>query len=581
MTDSFEFTKSVEPIQETTTPYVSKDWNSIPDINSGSYTNNSLTLVTFDLSSIYNSSRFTSISELYMAIPLVRTTALGTATAIVDPGTVLAPNALNILKPFSNLIHQADIQISNQTLEQTIPYLNKITEFQLLSQMSASDLANIGPSLGFSSVLDNPNSTQYNNIAVATASVAGNGVVNHHATSANTTPGTAFQQSLVTTSQNSGTINTALAERLSRNVHVQTATAVAAQNIYGTNGLMSAQQLNNELKPYFVKNGNFLIQYDTAIFRLKDIYDSIAVFPLCRKLEMTLRVYVNTGSIQVNVINPNLTTTGYYSSLTNSTFTNSCPFVIPHVSGTAANGGIPDTVTRIVSSLNIARTVSTSYVGIDLSQGNGSHPLSSCRIYYPSVQMKPDVTEEYVLKNRNKRVQFRTSLSSIYTAIPSGASFSQLVQSGVKNISGVVVLPFLDNSAGGSGSFPPGGSPFDTSLAHPLSLTNFNVKVGGVNMMMTPVQYGHDEFLQQVNLFESISNSDLSLSCGIITQPWWDINRVYFVDCSRGLVSDQMVARNVELQFTNNTNVAIQVLVYVLYNKEFTLDVESGTIQMK
>ncbi len=103
-----------------------------------------------------------------------------------------------------------------------------------------------------------------------------------------------FQQSLGQTSQNAGTVNTALSERLSRNVHVQTATAVLAQNIYGTGGLLSAQELNNELKPYFVKNGNYLIQYDTAIFRLRDLYDSIAVFPLCRKLEMTLRVYVTT-----------------------------------------------------------------------------------------------------------------------------------------------------------------------------------------------------------------------------------------------------------------------------------------------
>ena len=579
MSDSYEFSKSSEPISESTTPYVSKEWNSIPDINSGAYTNNSLSLVTFDLSSIYNSSRFTSISELYMAIPIVRTTVVANGATLVDPGTVLSPNALNLLKPFSNLIHMADIQISNQTLEQTVPYLNKVVEYQLLSQMSATDLANIGPSLGYSSVLDNPLSTQYNNIAVATASLGGNGVTNNRATSGTTTPGTQFQQSLTASFQNRGTINTALSERLSRNVHIQTATDVTAQNIYGTNGLMSAQQLNNEFKPYFIKNGNYLIQYDTAILRLRDFYDSIAVFPLCRKLEMTLRVYVNTGVCEVSITDPGLTTTGYYSSLTSSTFTNSIPFVVPHVTGTPANGGIPLTVTRIVSSLCIARTATTSLNGINLANGGASHPLPSCRIYYPSIQLKPDITEQYILKNRNKRVQFRTALSSIYTNVVSGGSFSQLVQSGIRNIAGVVVMPFLDTTAGGAGSFPPGGSPFDTSLAHPISLTNFNVKVGGVNVMQTPVM-GFDEFLQQVNLFESISNSDLSLSCGVITQPWWDINRVYFVDCSRGLLSDQMVGRNVDLQFTNNSNVAIQCLVYVLYNKEFILDVETGAIQM-
>ena len=133
MSDSYEFSKSNEPVSDSTTPYVSKEWNSINDINSNSYTNNSLSLVTFDLSSIYNSSRFTSISELYMAIPLVRTTCLATAAVTVPFGNQLVVNALNILKPYVNLIHQCDIQISGQTLEQTIPYLNKLVDYQLLS----------------------------------------------------------------------------------------------------------------------------------------------------------------------------------------------------------------------------------------------------------------------------------------------------------------------------------------------------------------------------------------------------------------------------------------------------------------
>ena len=102
---------------------------------------------------------------MYITIPLVRTTAFSDGTTLVAPGANLVPGALNILKPYSNLIHQADIQISNNSLEQTVPYLNKLVEYQLLSQMSATDIANIGPSLGYSSVLDNPNSLQFNAIA--------------------------------------------------------------------------------------------------------------------------------------------------------------------------------------------------------------------------------------------------------------------------------------------------------------------------------------------------------------------------------------------------------------------------------
>jgi hypothetical protein len=45
-------------------PYTDKQCNSyINDINSGVYQNNSLSLVQFDLSSIYNSSKFTDTND--------------------------------------------------------------------------------------------------------------------------------------------------------------------------------------------------------------------------------------------------------------------------------------------------------------------------------------------------------------------------------------------------------------------------------------------------------------------------------------------------------------------------------------
>ena len=587
MSDSFEYSKSNEPVGESTTPYQSKQWNSIPDINSNSYSNNSLTLVTFDLSSIYNSSRFTSVSEMYITIPLVRTTAFSDGTALVAPGANLVPGALNILKPYSNLIHQADIQISNNSLEQTVPYLNKLVEYQLLSQMSATDIANIGPSLGYSSVLDNPNSLQFNAINAVTASYSGNGFVNNRSLPNSTTlPGGQFQSRMGAGYQNLGTTNVALSERMARCVDTtKTAKNTAGQNLYGTTQadfLMSPTQLSAEIKSNIqILNTNYIVQYDMAVIRMKDLYDSIGSFPLCKRVDMVLRLYLSCGAISVTVNTPNTTTTGYFSQLSQSTFTNSVPFVVGHLADTSVNGGIPANVTNIVTSLCVARPASTTLSGVNLALSGASHPSPSCRVYYPSIQLKPSFAEEYILRNRNKRVVYRTAMSSIYTNIVSGGSFSSLVQNGVRNITGVVIMPFLDSSATayGSGNFGIGGSPFDTNLSHPISLINVNAMIGGVNVLQNPIQYGYDEYLQQVSLFESISNSDLSVSCGVITQQFWDANRVYFIDCSRGLLSDQMVSRNVDVSFSNNTNVPISVVIYVLYNKEIIVDVETGAIQ--
>jgi len=71
--DNYEFAKSSEPQSASNyTAYTDKQWNYINDINSGVYSNNSgLSLVSWDLTSIYNSAGFSDASDLYLAVPIV------------------------------------------------------------------------------------------------------------------------------------------------------------------------------------------------------------------------------------------------------------------------------------------------------------------------------------------------------------------------------------------------------------------------------------------------------------------------------------------------------------------------------
>ena len=71
MSDNYEFLKSTIPQGVSSeTPYVSKQWNNINDMNSGVYSNNGLTQVQFDLSSIYNSSVMIDPSQMFVTIPI-------------------------------------------------------------------------------------------------------------------------------------------------------------------------------------------------------------------------------------------------------------------------------------------------------------------------------------------------------------------------------------------------------------------------------------------------------------------------------------------------------------------------------
>ena len=85
-TDNYEFSKSslVQGLDKYS-PYSKKDFNFINDINSGVYTNSSLSLVQFDLTSIYNASRFTDTNDLFITIPIVMTGAFSTGAGLVTP----------------------------------------------------------------------------------------------------------------------------------------------------------------------------------------------------------------------------------------------------------------------------------------------------------------------------------------------------------------------------------------------------------------------------------------------------------------------------------------------------------------
>ena len=48
---------------------------------------------------------------------------------------------------------------------------------------------------------------------------------------------------------------------------------------------------------------------------------------------------------------------------------------------------------------------------------------------------------------------------------------------------------------------------------------------------------------------------------------------------SRSEITDKKIARNINISFTNNSLVPIDIMVFTLYADDFTIDVESGLIQ--
>jgi hypothetical protein len=83
MTDNYEYNRSMhDQTKNDYSPYGDKQYNSyVNNINSCVYQTNGLSLVQFDLSSIYNNAKMTDTNDLFVALPIVMVAAFSTSTS--------------------------------------------------------------------------------------------------------------------------------------------------------------------------------------------------------------------------------------------------------------------------------------------------------------------------------------------------------------------------------------------------------------------------------------------------------------------------------------------------------------------
>ena len=403
--------------------------------------------------------------------------------------------------------------------------------------------------------------------------------------------------------QNANQSNKAIYDRVSKIIDL-TANA-NYQNIYGAGisgtttvapqpAIMSLSNITNEFKSYYTVSSNVMTWYDTAIIPLKYLCDCIDKMGLVKKMDIVMRFYVNSGAIQVSVQNPN-TANLAYGTFTSS-FSTTCPLTINWLGATSANGGIAASTTLITAGLFVAKPpTSMGTTSIALGSLTG-HPMTACRCYYSQIQLEPEKAYKYLTENTNKQIVYENFLFNQYTSISVGSSFSQLVQSGIKNPVGICIIPLISSSSTFSAcdssksagaftstaiGFSQFASPYDPCPASyaPLSLTNLQVTLGGVNVLNTSLYFSFENFLEQIQLAETLTSADIGVSTGLISQNWWEMNRVYWVDLGRGTEAEKATTRNLNISFINNNQVPIDCMVFTVYLDKFILNCETGQVK--
>jgi hypothetical protein len=574
-TDNYDYEKSSLPQSlDEYTPFLDKQTNNyINDQNSGVYSSNQ-SLVQFDLSSLYSSSKYTNTNDMFITIPITMVFALSVAGAAPTVAPPTAGWALQTLKSgYHNLIHQADLQIDGKTVSESQPFLGTFTGIKLMSELSQTDLKSFGSVIGFSDVVDTPNSVIYNSDNTTAANwTNGNGLTN------NTVFGHSSQP-LGNVNQNVGVCNEAINKRALRTLDTSKA---GLNKIVGT--IVSVDQLKSDFKStYQVLDNKYGVIYDLAIIRLKDILDVTDKLGLVKRFNGVLRLYINTGALYISCNSGHAADSAvprYNFSVSNSTFNNTCPFTINNLSiATSAGGGLPFAQTQISAGLFIGKALQTSLNGVNLAAMSPTHPMQACRLYYSTVQLEPEKALSYSRSNQMKNIVYKNYYFNQINAVGIGGNYSQLIQSGITNPYALIIVPYISSTAPGMSGYQ-WQSPFDTAPAtsSPCILSNLQIQLGGQQVLNSSYYYGFEDFVTQYVNCESLSSSDFGVGVGVINKEWWDLNRIYYVNLSRSTKSDRMTPRNIVLSFKNDSLVPIDVKVFTVYLDSFKINVDSGQI---
>jgi hypothetical protein len=204
--------------------------------------------------------------------------------------------------------------------------------------------------------------------------------------------------------------------------------------------------------------------------------------------------------------------------------------------------------------------------------------------------MNPLAEQRYLQLAPTKKIEYNDIFQYQFSNNASGTPFNILVSNGISNIQSVLVVPLISTSANMVAPPAVGGvagvsvstllSPFATSggTPDPITLTNFNILVSGVNLFLNNQLYDYEQFNQELKSSNQLNgNLTTGLTSGLIGEDAFSRGmRYYYGNCARILPSEEGVSRSIQIQGTNASLVSCDLMVFVEFKRTITIDLSTG-----
>lgn len=626
--DNLVFEESLSTEVESS-EFINKRWIYVNDNNNGNYTSQ----IVLDSTPLSNSGGWINWSEGFLILPLV--VCLTNATATDLPiSTNLADYSWAFKSGFWQMIDSMTVEFNNQNVIQTTPFTNVFRSFKANTTFSQDDLKNHGASTGF--YPDTAGSWAYSNdsVAVGAASAAvvqlnGRGTICGVSNNANgvlqtvsigaltaATGGFGYVDNGVSGLIGNATANANLGGSAvgdaagAQNPNCQTGSQYAInqgmkqrQDWVGYSAVgtsIASSSLNQAIindatdcgtvyRAAKVQTAAGCISWVVyAKLRLKDLADYFDKLPMLKG--STIRFLINTNQAITNFT----LTAGAITPATGLIATqpilavNSVQIIggrtnpIMLASAQYGCGSNPLTTISAATTFNLSVSIyQNTFSAQSAYSGSFAKGNTPCRLYAPVYTMNPLAESKYLSLLPTKRVLYKDIFQYQYSKIAAGEQFNFLVSNGINRIRSVLVVPFISNqNVGVNTNINALTTPVSATPAMPdgVMLTNFNILVSGINLFVSNELYDFEAFREQLMSSNQLNgNLTTGLTSGLISEDDFARGyRYYYGDCSRALPSEENVSRSVQIVGQNRSNCIIDLMVFVEFMKEMTIDISTG-----
>jgi hypothetical protein len=307
---------------------------------------------------------------------------------------------------------------------------------------------------------------------------------------------------------------------------------------------------------------NKIIYRGVFTLELKYLNDFFAKLPLIRNTYIKIKIYTNLQS-KTTI---NYDATSQYTGFTSSLSAKTCPYMIAplgeglFVTATAGAGTI---------------TIESGIGKVD----NYNHSFKNCRLVCPTYVPTVNIESRY-FSNPVKTILYNT-YHKTSTSLDVGHTFNSfLVSAGVSRIRSILIVPMSVNPTTEPNIMLSPFSSCPTTCAPYAFVDSFNVRIGGSPLYSQNQYYSYEMFQEEILARGVNGNKSPYMCSGLINQTEWDrAYRYIYVDLSRKAGQGQdNVSKQITLDGRNASGKKLNFLIYVEYQKEVRVNIETGQL---